>query len=70
MTAIVNPYARAMAMPIWTDSGFAVPPDVELRRAGDLAALHLIDSTKVLGFVPSKFDPVNLVALIARLRAQ
>lgn len=67
---MLSPFACAMSMPLWIDSGFAVPPDVELRKDGDLAALHLVDSTKVLGFVPSKFDPAKLAALIARLRAQ
>lgn len=66
----VNLYARALSLPLWSDSGMELPDGVELRKAGDLAALHLIGTTKVLGFVPSRFDKANLPALLERLEAQ
>lgn len=57
-------------MPLWADSGLEIPEDIELRRDGDLAALCLIGTTKVLGFIPSRFDKTALPELIERLRNQ
>lgn len=65
-----SPFVRAMTLPYWTDSGWDLPDDVELRRDGDLAAICLKGTTKVLGFVPSRFEAGNLPGLIERLRAQ
>lgn len=67
---VPSPYARAMSMPIWADSGMDIPADLELRRLDDLAAICLIGTSKVLGFVPSRFDATNLPELINRLRNQ
>lgn len=57
-------------MPIWADSGLEIPEGIELRRDGDLAAICLTGTSKVLGFVPSRFDVTNLPELINRLRNQ
>lgn len=65
-----SPFARALSMPLWGESGLDLPSDVEVRREGDLAALHLIGTSKVLGFVPSRFDKSALPALLERLREQ
>lgn len=66
----MTPFAKALTMPVWLDSGFDVPEDVELRREGDLAALHLLGTSKVLGFVPSRVNKDALPGLVLRLRAQ
>lgn len=66
----MSPFARAMTMPLWTDSGLEVPDEVELRRDGDLAAIVLKGTSKVVGFVPSRFDREALPALIERLKGQ
>lgn len=63
----MNPWTKAMTLPEWKDSGLALPPGVEARRDGDLAALVLIGTDKVVGFVPSRFDKANLPGLLARL---
>ena len=63
----MNTFVKAMSMPIWEDSGLALPEGFEVRRSGDLAALIRIGTDKVVGFVPSRFDKVNLPALLERL---
>jgi hypothetical protein len=64
---VLDPYVRAMTLPVWTD-GPAVPEDVELRRSADLAAIVLRGTRAAIGFVPSRVE--DLVPLIERLRAQ
>jgi hypothetical protein len=58
-----------MTMPVWESPPFELPREVEARRdpTRDLAALHLLGTDKVVGFVPSRFDKNNLSALLARL---
>ena len=58
-----------MTMPVWDAPPFVLPEGVEARRDSgkDLAALHLLGTDKVVGFVPSRFDASNLPQLLSRL---
>lgn len=64
-----SPWVEAMKMPLWPDPPFTLPEGLEARKdpSRDLAALRRVGTSLVVGFVPSRFDPSNLPALIARL---
>jgi hypothetical protein len=57
-----------MSMPLWPDHGFELPEGIEVRKSGDTAALHVIGTDRVLGFVPSRFDSKDLPQLLERLQ--
>lgn len=48
----------------------SLPASIECRSDGRTAVLALIGTDKVVGFVPTRFDPSNLPALVARLREE
>lgn len=64
---MISPWVEAMKLPVWDSPGFEVPSGYEVRGNSSHAALHLLGTDKVVGFVPSRFDPKRLPELLARL---
>lgn len=63
-----SPWVKAMTLPPWLDFPFPLPEEVEVRSDGDLAALHLLGTDRVVGFKAKSITEENLTILLERLK--
>lgn len=64
-------WVEALRMPLYVSSPFdALPSGIECRYdGGRIAVLNLKGTDKVVGFVPTGFDPNHLQELLTRLQS-